>query len=102
MYRAAMRSILSELHRQERLVVVDQLAMDAPSTKQLASTLRALDAGRALVVLAGGDRNVELSARNLASVEVCVSGQIDPVSLISYDKVVVTVDAARQIDEALQ
>ncbi|MDD9822140.1 MAG: 50S ribosomal protein L4 [Gammaproteobacteria bacterium] len=102
MYRAAMRSILSELHRQERLVVVDQLAMDAPSTKQLASTLRALDAGRARVVLAGGDRNVELSARNLASVEVCVSGQIDPVSLISYDKVVVTVDAARQIDEALQ
>jgi len=102
MYRAAMRSILSELHRQERLVVVDQLAMDAPSTKQLASTLRALDAGRALVVLAGDDRNVELSARNLVSVEVCVSGQIDPVSLISYDKVVVTVDAARQIDEALQ
>ncbi|MDD9810983.1 MAG: 50S ribosomal protein L4 [Gammaproteobacteria bacterium] len=102
MYRAAMRSILSELHRQERLVVVDQLAMDAPSTKQLAATLRALDAGRALVVLAGDDRNVELSARNLASVEVCVSGQIDPVSLISYDKVVVTVDAARQIDEALQ
>jgi len=102
MYRAAMRSILSELHRQERLIVVDQLAMEQPSTKRLAATLEALDAGRALVVLAAGDRNVELSARNLASVAVCASGQIDPVSLISYDKVVVTADAARRIDEALQ
>jgi len=106
MYRAAMRSILSELHRQERLIVVDQLAMDAPSTKALAATLKSLDAGRrALLVLAGGDSNagnVELSARNLAAVEVCAGGQIDPVSLISFDKVVVTADAARQIDEALQ
>jgi len=106
MYRAAMRSILSELHRQERLIVVDQLAMDAPSTKALAATLKSLDADRrALLVLAGGDSNagnVELSARNLAAVEVCAGGQIDPVSLISFDKVVVTADAARQIDEALQ
>jgi len=105
MYRAAMRSILSELHRQERLIVVDRLAFDAPSTKTLAATLASLGAERALVVLAADDdsaANIELSARNLPAVEVCASGQIDPVSLIRFDHVVATVDAARQIDEALQ
>jgi len=105
MYRAALRSILSELHRQERLVVVDRFALDAPSTKTLAATLKELDAPRALLVMradAPEVGNVELSARNLVAVAVCASGQIDPVSLISFDKVVVTADAARQIDEALQ
>ncbi len=105
MYRAAMRSILSELNRQERLVVVDRLAMEQPSTKALAATLKTLgaaEAGKALLVLAEDDHNVQLSARNLASVAVCESRSIDPLALLSHDKVVVTVDAAKQIDEALQ
>ena len=107
MYRAAMRSILSELNRQERLVVVDRLAMEQPSTKALAATLKTLGAaaagaGKALLVLAEDDHNVQLSARNLASVAVCESRSIDPLALLSHDKVVVTVDAAKQIDEALQ
>ena len=102
MYRAAMRSILSELHRQERLIVVQELVMERPSTRALAATLAALDASGALLVLAGEDRNVELSARNLAAVSVCSGGRVDPLALLSHDKVVVTVDAARKLDEALQ
>ena len=106
MYRAAMRAILSELNRQERLIVVDRFALEQPSTKALAAKLSALGAAngaaKALVVLAEENRNVELSARNLPSVSVCVGGRIDPVSLISHDKVVLTEDAAKQIDEALQ
>ncbi|WP_423907901.1 50S ribosomal protein L4 [Candidatus Spongiihabitans sp.] len=102
MYRAAMRSILSELARQDRLVVVDELSMDAPKTKSLLETLSKLEAVQALIVLAEDNDNVELSARNLKSVAVCNSREIDPVSLIRYEKVVMTVDAAKNIDEAFQ
>jgi len=102
MYRAAMRSILSELGRQERLVVVDELVMDKPHTKSLSETLTSLDAGKALVVLAEDNSNIELSARNLKHVAVCNSSEIDPVSLLSFDKVVITVEAAKNIDEALK
>ena len=71
MYRAAMRSILSELTRLDRLVVVDDLTADAPKTKALSASLNALDANMALIVLAEDNANVELSARNLKSVAVC-------------------------------
>ena len=102
MYRAAMRSILSELNRQERLVVVDELSMDTPKTGALVKTLNALDADKSLLVLAEDNANVELSARNLKSVAVINSHEIDPLSLISFDKVVVTVGAIKKIDEALK
>ena len=102
MYRAAMRSILSELHRQDRIVIVENIEMEAPKTKTLLQGLNALDATQALLVLAGFDHNVELSARNLGSISVCNSSEINPVSLISHEKVVMTADAAKKIDEALQ
>ncbi len=102
MYRAAMRSILSELHRQSRLVIVDDLMMEAPKTQQLARTLQGLGAPEALLVLAAKNQNVALSARNLQTVSVCSSGEINPVQLISHEKVIVTAEAAKQIDEALQ
>lgn len=102
MYRAAMRSILSELNRLDRLVVIDELTMDTPKTKALVDTLAGLGASRSLVVTADDNDNIALSARNLHSVGVCNSREIDPVSLLSFDKVVVTVDAARIIDEALK
>lgn len=102
MYRAAMRSILSELARQDRLVVVDALPMDVPKSKTLLTTLSKLDATQALIVLAEDNHNVELSARNLKSVAVCNSDEIDPVSLIRYEKVVLTMDAAKNIDKAFQ
>ncbi len=102
MYRAAMRSILSELNRQERLVVVDDIAMEAPKTKSLVETLAKIDVNQVLLVLAENNANVELSARNLNSVSVCSSSEINPVNLISHEKVVITADAAKRIDEALQ
>ena len=102
MYRAAMRSILSELARQERLIVVDAIEMSEPKTKAMTAMLSALDASKALVVLPEDNANIELSARNLKAVDVINSGEIDPVALVSYDKVIVTVDAAKKIDEALK
>lgn len=102
MYRAAMRSILSELTRQQRLVVIDELVMDMPKSKTLFETLHKLDATQALIVLAEDNDNVALSARNLKWVAVCNSKEIDPVSLIRHEKVVITATAAKNIDEAWQ
>ena len=102
MYRAAMRSILSELNRQERLVVVDDFAMDAPKTRSLINSLNKLGAHQALVVLGEENANVALSARNLEAVDVCTSSEVDPVSLVRFEKVVMTAAAAKSIDAALQ
>lgn len=102
MYRAAMRSILSELNRQDRLVIIDKIAMDKPATGAFLKRLNAIDANKALVILAQDDANIALSARNLKSVSVCSSREINPVSLLSHEKVVVTVEAVKKIDEALQ
>lgn len=106
MYRAAVRSILAELNRQARIIVIDRLNIERPNTKTLAAMLKEIGVAetpsRALLVVAAADRNILLSARNLAAVSVRLSGQIDPLSLISHDKVVLTVDAVKQIDQALQ
>jgi large subunit ribosomal protein L4 len=102
MYRAAMRSILSELNRQERLVLVDSFSMDAPKTNSLVETLAKLDASNVLLVLSEENSNVSLSARNLRSVDVCTSSEVDPVSLIRFEKVVMTAEAAKNLDAALQ
>ena len=102
MYRAAMRSILSELARQQRLIVVDELVMELPKSKLLLATLNKLDATQALIILAEDNNNVALSARNLKQFYVCNSKEIDPVSLIRHDKIVITTDAVKNIDEALQ
>ena len=102
MYRAAMRSILSELNRQGRLIVVDDFTMEQPKTRELASTLKGLDVEEVLLVLGEDNDNIALSARNLQSVAVVNSREIDPVSLVSFDKVVATVSAIKNIDEVLK
>lgn len=102
MYRAAVRSMLSELNRLESLLVVSELDLDAPKTKQLAAMLAGLGVDNALIVVAEESRNLELAARNLPGVSVLTASQIDPVSLIGHEKVIMTVDAAKKIDEALQ
>lgn len=102
MYRAAMRSILSELNRQNRLLVVDGLTMSEPKTRALAEILKPFDAKRSLIVLPERDRNVELSSRNLPGVSVCLCRDLDPVSLIVHDKVIMTADAVKAVDQALQ
>ena len=101
MHRAAMRTILSELLRQERLVVVDKFAVDAPKTKGLVEKLKQLGVDNALIVSDTIDDNLFLSARNLHNVDTCEAKRIDPVSLIRFDKVVMTVAAVKEIEEML-
>ncbi len=101
MYRAAMRSILSELVRKERLVVVDKFAVDAPKTKQLNEKLKTLGATNVLIITDAVDENLYLASRNLMNVEAITSKQIDPVRLVGYEKVIMTVAAVKAIEEAL-
>ncbi|GAB3350400.1 50S ribosomal protein L4 [Chromohalobacter beijerinckii] len=101
MYRAAMRSILSELVRQERLVVVDSIAVDAPKTKQLIAKLKDLDLEKALIVTEDIDEKLFLAARNIPYVDVVDVAAADPVSLVAFDKVLVTVSALRKFEEKL-
>ena len=101
MYRGAIKSILSELVRQDRLVVVEKFEIDAPKTKVLAQKLKEMALTDALIITANLDENLFLAARNLYKVDVRDVQEIDPVSLIAFDKVVVTVDAVKQIEEML-
>lgn len=101
MYRAAMSSILSELARQERLLVVDSIEMAAPKTKELVDKLNGFGLESALIVTEDADRNLVLSARNLNKVDVRDVQGVDPVSLIAYDKVLVTVPALKKFEELL-
>ncbi|MEQ6918668.1 50S ribosomal protein L4 [Halomonas aquatica] len=101
MYRAAMRSILSELVRQERLVAVDAFAVEAPKTKQLATKLEELGLEKVLIVTEEIDENLYLAARNIPNVDVVDVAAADPVSLVAFDKVLVTVSALRKFEEKL-
>lgn len=102
MYRGALRSILSELVRQERLKLVEALTLAAPKTKQLLAVLNGMGAGSALIVLDAGDEHVELAARNLPNVEVRMADTVDPVSLVAYDNVIATVGAIKKLEARLQ
>ncbi len=115
-YRAAIRSIFSELVRQDRLVVVEEFAVQAAKTKELLGKLKELDldkvnsAGggregalgyRVLIVHEAPDENLYLAARNLPYVDVVDPDIADPVSLVGFDKVLITVAALRQFEEKL-
>ena len=101
MYRAAMRSILSELVRQERLVAIDSFAVDAPKTRELVGKLQELGLDNVLIVTVDADDNLYLAARNLPDVAVCDVASADPVSLIGFDKVLMTKAAIEKIEERL-
>ncbi|TVU67707.1 MULTISPECIES: 50S ribosomal protein L4 [Cobetia] len=101
MYRAAMRSILSELVRQDRLVAVDAISVDAPKTKLLIAKLQELGLEKALIVTEEQDVNLYLAARNIPYVDVVNVAGADPVSLVGYDKVLMTVAALRKFEENL-
>ena len=101
MYRAALQSILSELVRQERLIVVEKFGIDAPKTKDLVAKLKTLDLTDVLIVTPEVDENLFLAARNLYKVDVRDVAGLDPVSLIAFDKVLMTADAVKQIEEML-
>ncbi len=103
MYRAAIRSILSELIRQGRVRICDEIQLDEPKTAHMAEALGQMGViGRTLLVTADYNLNVTLSARNLVSVEALEAAQLDPVSLVGSENVVFTVDALRKVEEALQ
>lgn len=101
MYRAAIRSILSELIRQQRLLTLDKLSMDAPKTKELVDKLNKLNALDVLIVTAETDRNLALSARNLLQVDTVPVNAVDPVRLIGHEKVIFTTDALKRLEEIL-
>lgn len=101
MYRAAMRCILSELNRQDRLVVVESFAVEAPKTKELVGKMKQFDLTEALIVTEEVDTNLYLASRNLHKVDVRDVQAIDPVALIRFDKVVVTVAALKKLEETL-
>lgn len=101
MYRGAMRSILSELNRQERLVVVDEFKIGAPKTKELVAKLSELSVEDVLIVDVDPDENLYLASRNLYNVGVCAVDEIDPVSLVGFGKVLMTSDAVKKVEERL-
>ena len=101
MYRAAMQSIMSELARQDRLMVVESLDLEAPKTKLLVKQLSEYGVQNVLIVSAEVDENLYLAARNLHAVDVLDVEGVDPLSLIGHDKVMITVDAVKKFEEML-
>lgn len=101
MYRAALRSIISELARQERLVVVEAFDLEAPKTKDLVQKLGEYNLKDVLIVTEEVSENLYLSSRNLHKVDVRDVVGVDPVSLIRFEKVLVTVPALKKIEEML-
>ena len=101
MYRAALQSILSELARQDRLVIVESIQLDQPKTKLLQQKLSALNLDSVLIISDEISENLYLSARNLPNVDVRDVSGADPVSLVRFDKVLITVSAMKKFEEVL-
>jgi large subunit ribosomal protein L4 len=102
MYRGAMRSMLSELVRQDRLFVTAELALDAPKTKLLAGQLKSWSLDNVLIVVEATDQKLHLAARNLPHVEVIEAAALNPLSLAAHEKVLITVGAVKMLEERLQ
>lgn len=101
MYQGAIRSILSELARQERLIVLPELKIDEPKTKAVVAKLAEIGAADALIVTNEVSENLYLGSRNLSTVDVRDVSGIDPVTLLRHEYVVMTVDAVRAVEEWL-
>jgi len=101
MYRGAIRSMLSELARQERLVVTDGLDLEAPKTKMLVGKLKDLGLDSVLILVEAFDEKLHLASRNLPAVQVLPVTSLDPLSLARHDKVLATVGALRMLEERL-
>jgi large subunit ribosomal protein L4 len=101
MYRAAMRAILSELVRQDRLIVVDDISVETPKTKTFTAKLKELGVSNVLILADSVDQNLHLASRNIPHVDVRDVVGLDPVSLVAFESVVVTVPALKKIEEML-
>jgi large subunit ribosomal protein L4 len=102
MYRGAMGSMLSELARTDRLLVANDIPLEAPKTRLLASQLTKWELTSVLIVVEAMDEKLFLAARNLPHVAVVEVSRLDPLSLVSYDKVLATVGAVKMLEERLQ
>jgi len=102
MYRGALRSMLSELVRQDRLLVTTGIDLEAPKTRLLAAQLKAMSLDNVLIVVEAIDEKLFLAARNLPHVDVLPVTALNPLALVSYDKVLMTVGAVKLIEERLQ
>ncbi len=101
MYRAAMQSLLSELVRQDRLTIVESVEVEEPRTRLMVAKMKELDVKNGLFVVEAFDEKLYLAARNLPGVEVLEVTALDPVSLLRYEQVVMTVAAVRRLEEKL-
>ena len=101
MYRAGVSSILSQLAREDRLVVVEKFTLDAPKTKLLAAKLKGMGLDNVLIITDSLDENLQLSSRNLPNVDIVTVGHADPLSLMRHAKVLVTRGAVAKIEELL-
>lgn len=101
MYQRALASILSELVRQDRLIIIDDLKLKAPKTQELVKALQKLKIEKGLIILDNEDRNINLASRNIPHVDVCDAVRVDPVSLVAAEKVVITVAAIKKLEERL-
>ena len=101
MYQGALRSIVSELVRQDRVVVLPEFDVSAPKTKELVTKLKGLGLDNVLIVTENVDEKLYLASRNLPNVEVRDATGVDPVSLIGYEKVLFTVPSIRRLEEWL-
>ena len=101
MYRAALRSMMSELVRQDRLVIVNELSLEAPKTKLLAAKLKDMNLDNVLILNEAFDEKLFLAARNLPDVGICDVASMDPVVLIRFERVLVTLPALKLIEERL-
>ncbi len=101
MYRSALCSILSELIRQDRLIAVDDFTVTAPKTKELAAKLQNMQLTEALIIAVNPDENLFLASRNLRNIDIRDVTEIEPVSLVAYDKIVMTKSAIEKLGERL-
>jgi len=101
MYRGALRCIVSELIRQDRLIAIESFSLEAPKTRSLLEKLKHLELSDVLIVTENVDDNLYLSARNLKGVEVRDVEALDPVALVSHEKVLITVTALKKVEEVL-
>lgn len=101
MYRAGMCSILSQLAREDRVAVIDAVVVEAPKTRLLAEKLKAMGPGTVLLITDSFDENLYLASRNLRNVMIVEPRQADPVSLVRFDKVLITRSALAQVQEML-
>ena len=100
-YRAAMQCIMSELARQDRLVLVDEFKADEAKTRVMAARLKDMSMDNVLIVTEDVDENLYLSIRNIPYIGICDVAALDPLSLVRFDRVMMTVGAARKVEEWL-